>query len=150
MQIHPTASDLADAMRSISVVITQIDPPLTALANQFNSDQTSTAMHVRRMHVRELAVQWASIITISEGREVPLASDLFTIYSEMLNLQSYSSSLTRMDRLGQQTSLLEDATKVTRGQTELLNSVETLMYAVADQIDSQEKNCRAVIKKPLP
>jgi hypothetical protein len=148
--VHPQAADIVSALQSVSVVINRIDPPLSTLANYFDSAQVSTAMHARRLQIREIASKWASIIDVSNGKELPSASDLFTIYTEMLNMQSYSSDLTREDRFNSNTaSLAKDATLVIRGQTELLPIVETLQYAVSDRIDAEEAACqkRSKVKK---
>ena len=142
-QIHPQPPDLATALQSVSVVLNRIDSPLSALAIRFDSEQVSTTMHTRRLQIRELATSWASIITVSNGKELPSASDLFTIYTEMLNIQSYSSDLTREGRFNSDTAnLARDATLVIRGQTELLPIVETLQYAVSDRIDAEEAACQ--------
>jgi hypothetical protein len=140
--VHPTPSDLASALQSVSVVLNRIDSPLSVLADKFDSEQISASMHANRIQIRELANRWASIITISDGKELPSASDLFTIYIEMDSIQSYSSDLTSADRFTVDTATLaRNATIVIRGQTELVPVLETLKLAVADRIDVEEATC---------
>ncbi len=143
IQVHPQPRDLASALQSVSVVLNRIDSPLSVLAIRFDSEQISTTMHTRRLQLRELATSWASAIVVSNGREFPSASDLFTIYTEMLDIQSYSTDLTRDDKFkGETASLAQDGVIVIRGQAELVPVLETLKYAVADRIDVEEATCR--------
>jgi hypothetical protein len=139
---HPRPSDIVSAFQSISVVINKIDRPLSVLSTQFDSPEISEAMRKRRVNLRGLASKWAGIIDLSKGKEIPSASDLFTIYTEMLDIQSFSAELTRDDRFtGNAAHLASDATIVIRGETELLPVLETLKYAVADRIDYEEAAC---------
>jgi hypothetical protein len=141
-QIHPHPSDVMNAFQSISVVLGQIDSPLSVLASHFDSEQIATSMLQNRTQIRELTSKWASIINVSNGRVLPGASDLFTIYTEMLDIQSYSNDLTREDRLnGDAATFAQNAVVIIRGQTELLPVIETLKYAVADKIDAEEAAC---------
>ena len=74
---------------------------------------------------------------------MPIASDLFFIYTQVNDIQSYISSVTSEERLrGQSSSILNAATTVLRAGTELLPIGQTLQYAVADRIDAQEADCR--------
>jgi hypothetical protein len=82
-------------------------------------------------------------MTVSNGKGLPVASDLFTIYTEMLDLQSYIESVTKdEERISKQPRNVVDAAIVLiRAQTELLPVFETLRYAAADRIGAEEARC---------
>jgi hypothetical protein len=100
-------------------------------------------MQARLVQVRDLVRQWKVIIDASRGAEIPSASDLFTIYTEVLNIEESSASTLQTNKLNDRSSveLITAATAVTRAQTKLLPLIETLQYAVADRIESEEARC---------
>ena len=140
--IHPKPDDMVGVLQTISVVLGKIDKPLCALANRFDSKEISDGLHDRLDSIRKLSTQWASIISVTSGKEAPSASDLFTIYTAMLDFQDFGTRVTREDRLtGTNADLIKEAVNVIQGQTELLKSVATLQYAVADKIELEESLC---------
>lgn len=143
IQVHPKATDLAIALQTIDVVFTRIEKPLTTLSADFDGPTISAGMQARLDGVRDLSRKWSAIITVSSGKEMPTASDLFFIYTEALDIQSYGSALTSEDRLrGKASGIAQAAVNVVHGNTELASVSETLRYAVADRIDAQEAKCR--------
>jgi hypothetical protein len=79
---------------------------------------------------------------VPSGREMPAASDLFLMYTEMLDLGSYIDSVTSEERIRDQPrSVLDAATSLVRANTELLPAIGTLRYAATDRIDAEEARC---------
>ena len=91
--MHPKAADLAAALQTIDVVFTRIEKPLTTLSADRDGATLSAGLQARLDGVRDVSRKWSAIITVSSGKEMPIASDLFFIYTEGLDIESYGDRL---------------------------------------------------------
>jgi hypothetical protein len=149
IRIHPNTADLAGALETVDVVLTRIEAPLTALSSDAYGEPVAGAWHERLKANRKLSRQWAGLLTVSSGKEMPSASDLFTIYIEVTDMQSYMSSLTNDEKLrGKDLNLIQAATAVIRAETELIPTTQTIEFAVGDRIDAQQAACSP--RQPAP
>jgi hypothetical protein len=140
--VHPSPSDLARAFETIDVVLARIADPLNSVSSALS--QADAGKNRQRLNdsVQGVVHRWAAIVTVSNGRELPVASDLFFIYTEMLDLQSYIDSVTNDKRMPEQPrDIMVAATALVRANGELLPVIETLRYAAADRIDAEEARC---------
>jgi hypothetical protein len=139
---HPSPPVLARAFETVDVVLARIADPLISVSSALSQGDTGKNQRKLDDSVQSMAHQWAAIVTVSNGKELPVASDLFFIYTEMLDLQSYMESVTQEERIREQPrSVLDAAVVLIKAQTELLPVIETLRYAAADRIDAEEARC---------
>src|SRR5439155_11134579 len=119
--VHPKPADFAKALEAVDVILTMIDEPFAVLSSKFDRQAGSARRWQMIGSVRDLSRRWAALITVSDGKQMPIASDLFFIYTQVNDIQSYISSVTSEERLrGQSSSILNAATTVLRAGTELL------------------------------
>jgi hypothetical protein len=140
--VHPSPQELARAFETLDIVLARIADPLLSVSSALL--QADAGRNRQRLNdgLRGTAHQWPAIITVSNGKELPAASDLFFVYTEMSDLESYIDSITNLERIREQPrSVVDAATALIKAHTELLPATETLRYAAADRIDAQEARC---------
>lgn len=128
--VHPSPSDLARAFENIDIVLARIADPLVSVSSALS--QADSGKNQREMDdsLQSLSPRWAALVTVSNGKELPAASDLFFMYTEMLDLGSYIDSVANDKRiLEQPRAVVNAATALVRAHTELLPAIETLRYA---------------------
>jgi hypothetical protein len=141
--VHPSPPDLARAFETIDIVLARIAEPLNSVSSALSHFDASKNRRELDESLQSLTHRWAAIMTVSNGKELPAASDLFFVYTEMLDLESYIDSVTNGERIYEQPrDIVVAATASVRAKTELLPVVETLRYAAADRIDAEEARCR--------
>lgn len=144
MIVHPSASDIATALNGLDVALAKINVSIATLPSDPNSPETK-GFHDLSARTGEVAKKWAAIITVSEGSEIPTAGDLFFLYTQALNAQSFAAEYTREDHLqGLTRKQIDAVTDAVRAETDLLHITQTLEYAVSDRIDAEEKRCAAI------
>jgi hypothetical protein len=137
--VHPAPPDLAKALETLDVVLAKVHDPLFTVTSALSNADAANAQQ-RLLHgVQEVSHRWAAILIVSDGHEYPKTSDLFFIYTEILDLKGsidLAATDPRMDSEPQ--NVVRAVTTMIRSETDLLHVAETLRYAVADRIDVEE------------
>lgn len=142
VHVHPTPSDLSNALATIDVVFSRIADPLYSVSPVLLQADAAEGQQTLLRGVQGVAHQWAGILTVSNGREMPHASDLFFVYTEVLDIDSYIDSVATEDRLrNKPANVIKAATALVNARTELVPAIETVKYGVADRIDAEEAQC---------
>lgn len=141
--VHPSPSDLTRAFENIDIVLARIADPLNTVSSALPEADAGINQQQTDDSLQSLSRRWAAIMTVSNGKELPVASDLFTIYTEVLDLGSYIDAVTSDKRIpNQPPNVVIAATALLKANTELLSVIQTLRYAAADRIDAEEARCR--------
>lgn len=142
VSVHPTVEQTAAVLHTISAIVGQNQENARSLSLHFDGPQIASGLEEQTKALIDISNKWGSIITVSQGKQMPLASDMFTLYTSLSDFLAYSESVTREDRFrGGDTSLANQAVSLVRAQSQLMAARETLRYALADQIDRQEHPC---------
>lgn len=141
-ELHPSASSLATALEHIDVVLNRIKEPLATVAPLLLNKESAAGQRQLLSGTQDVVHQWSAILTVSNGKESPSASDLFFIYVQLNNLGTHIALIGDEERLrGQPKNVVDAATALIRAQTELLPTIQILETAVADRIDLEEAHC---------
>jgi len=88
---HPEPEDVMTILKDISITLNNIEEPATQLAASQWSFAHAQGLHQRIESLKSVANTWAVIM--EKGHEMPAASDLFTIYSQFIDVQATCESL---------------------------------------------------------
>ncbi len=142
--VHPSPKEVANALNSIDLNFGKYVTDVQQLSSRSGNAAGFLEMTGQ---TKDVARKWSATTTVSEGRELPNASDLFFILLQLQDSSAFIDALTREPK-GWSREQLNAGTDAIHAQTDLLQAEITLRYAVAARIEAEEAACSKNVVAP--
>lgn len=139
---HPTPADTAQTLREMGVTLNELNDPCSGLASVEWGFERAEGLHKNIDGLKTLLKSWDSIEQV-RPQELPLASDMFSIYTSFLNIRNWCEGLA--DQQGKEDSSISNnqmATKILKALAKSVTVLEDLDPAIYDAITKLEKKTR--------